>query len=96
MYCSLRRSRFAPWLLYRAYLTVSYRCYCVIEAWAAKAIVKGMKKTFDTFSLITLMFLITVFTAVFTAALFLAATAAAAALVVTVLSLEVDPAQLSE
>jgi len=55
-----------------------------------------MKKTFDTFSLITLMFLITVFTAVFTAALFLAATAAAAALVVTVLSLEVDPAQLSE
>jgi len=42
------------------------------------------------------MFLITVFTAVFTAALFLAATAAAAALVVTVLSLEVDPAQLSE
>jgi len=49
-----------------------------------------VKKLVDTFSLITLMFLIIVFTA----ALFLAA--AAAALVVTILSLEVDPAQLSE
>jgi hypothetical protein len=48
-----------------------------------------VKKLVDTFSLITLMFIIIVFTA----ALFLAA---AAALVVTILSLEVDPAQLSE